>query len=386
MGRVMFHKGKPVIIITIMLLALILMGISNRLHVTRNLRDDIRHDAIPLVATIDAKANVEYQEFMLPGNVTAWHETTIFARTNGYVKRWLVDIGSIVKEGDLLAEIDIPDVEAQLRRAEADLKTSIENYHLAKTTALRWINLLKTNSVSKQETDEKISAAASLRSVVNASRAQRDTLRDQVNFKNIIAPFDGIISDRTTDLGTLINEGNTTAIRPLFQIVQANKLRVYVKVPQNVSALIQPCIKARLSFPQHPGKIFLAKLSRTAGAIDPLTRTLMIEFEVDNPEYILLPGGYTQIKLAIPTFKGSVLLPVNTLIFRENGLQIATLNQNNQVTLQSIQIARDFGTDVEINSGVKVGEKIVINPPDSLTTGMTVRLVNPGPSSEKKTT
>ncbi len=368
-----YHAKLSGFIVIAMLI--VTVGVIARVQSENALNKVTKKQAINHVATVIANPGKAKEELILPGNVVAWHEATIFARTNGYIKKWLVDIGSRVKEGDLLAIIEIPEVEAQLRQAEADLNTAIANYDLAQSTAERWKNLLKTNSVSKQETDERVSSAVSLKATMNSARARRDMLKDLVSFKRVVAPFDGIISSRSTDIGTLINEGSSSTTLPLFNIVQADKLRIYVNVPQNYSSRIKPDIIATLHFSEHPGISYPAKLLQTAKAIDPATRTLLTEFEVDNSKYELLPGGYTQVHLTIPAEEGSVILPVNTLIFRSQGLQVATVDQENKVTLKSIKIARDFGTEVEVDSGIAIGEKIIVNPPDSLVTGSKVEIV-----------
>lgn len=370
------YRGK-ILGAAIIMLAISTSGIMGRVKSANELKHNTDDQLVSRVTVVTAKTGEAKEEIILPGNVVAWHEASIFARTNGYIKKWLVDIGTNVKKGDLLAVIEIPEVEAQLRQAEADLNTAIANYNLAQSTAIRWEGLLKTRSVSKQDNDEKASAAISSKAIMNSAKAKRDSLKDLVSFKNVIAPFDGTISNRRTDIGTLINEGSSTTAQPLFNIVQANRLRVYVKVPQNYSSSITPDMIANLTFSEHPGKKYPAKLLETAKAIDPTTRTLLTEFEVDNTDYTLLSGGYTQVHLTIPAVKGSVILPVNTLIFRSKGLQVATVDNTNKVTLQSITIARDFGTTVEVDSGIKIGQKIIINPSDALVSGTQVEIMTP---------
>ena len=341
--------------------------------------------AILNVAVIDAEAAPRTQEIVLPGNVQAWHEATIYARVNGYIKKWDTDIGAHVKAGDLLAEIVAPELDAQLRQAEADLKTAEANNALAQSTALRWKSLLKTDSVSKQETDEKVSSALANVAVVNAARANRDRLLELVSFERVVAPFDGIITSRTTDIGSLINAGSGNTLRPLFHIAQANPLRVYVRVPQNYSTYIKPGLVVDLFFSEHPGKIYQAKLLDTARAIDPVSRTLLTQFVVDNSDYQLLPGGYTEVHLKLPTHKGTVRLPVNTLLFRSEGLRVGILDGDSRVILKAVKISRDFGNYVEINSGINPGEKVIVNPSDSLLSGQKVHVVTfPSAPKDKK--
>jgi RND family efflux transporter MFP subunit len=245
-----------------------LLGIGSRVISNFQLRRQTNLAAITTVATIKATQAPSIEEIILPGNVQAWHEATIYARTNGYVKDWKTDIGAHVNAGDLLAVIETPELDAQLRQAEADLKTAEANNHLAQTTAVRWKTLLKTSSVSKQEADEKNADALAKAAIVNAALANRDHLKNLVSFNNVTAPFDGIITSRTTDIGSLISSGSTTQ-RPLFHIVQAHPMRIYVSVPQNYSARITPDMIVELTFAEHPGKIFKAKLLQTAKAINP---------------------------------------------------------------------------------------------------------------------
>lgn len=377
------YHGKISIIATLIML-IILFGIITRVWSNSKLANNTKKQAVMLVTTVAAKATDATEDLILPGTVTAWHEAIIYARTNGYVKKWLADIGSKVKKDDVLALIEIPEIEAQLRQAEADLKTAVANNDLAQSTSQRWVALLTTNSVSKQETDEKMSSAHALQAAMNSARAKRDMLVDLVNFKRVVAPFDGIITNRSTDIGALISEGSSTSTTPLFTIAQADRLRVYVKVPQNYSSRINKSIIATLKFSEHPGKSYKAKLIRTAKAIDPTTRTLLTELEVDNSNYELLPGGFTEVHLGMPGLKESVTLPVNTLIFRASGLQVATIDNDNKVVLKPIKIARDFGTEVEIDSGIAVGDQIIINPSDSLTQGAVVEKVTPKIDNQDK--
>lgn len=379
------QSGRRLIIASLIVVSIALVGIGIRVITSIALRNQTNLDAVMTVAVIKATSNPEMEEIILPGNVEAWHEATIYARTNGYIKKWYADIGTYVKRGDLLAEIETPELNAQLRQAEADLKTAEANNALAQSTAKRWVDLLKTDSVSHQETDEKVSDARAKAALVNAARANRDRLRELVSFERVVAPFDGVITSRTTDIGSLITEGSTNQ-RPLFHIAQANRLRIYVKIPQNYSSRVTSDMIVELYFAEHPEKIYSAKLLQTAKAIDPLSRTLLAQFVADNKNYELLPGGYTQVHLKFPAVKDNVRLPVNTLLFRKEGLQIATLDKNDNVVLRSIKIARDFGNEVEVDSGITPGETVIINPSDSLITGQHVQVMsfNEAVKAEKK--
>ena len=369
------EKKHRSLIITIALISLlVLIVICFRIYSAIALRHQTVANELPIVSIIFAKQVQGAEKIILPGNVQAWHEATIYARTNGYIKKWYVDIGSHVKSGELLAEIETPELDAQLRQAEADLNTAIANNNLAQSTAKRWINLLKTDSVSKQEADEKISSAAALQAVVISSRANVDRLKELVSFERVIAPFDGVITSRTTDIGALINAGSSSTGVALFRLSQTNPLRVYVNIPQNYTSRIKPNMTVSLSFSEHPGQIFPAKLVETAQAIDPASLTLLAQFSSENKEGKLLPGGYTEVTFNLPVLSQTIRLPVNTLLFRSEGLQIATIDNNNHVVLKSIKISRDFGTEVEIESGIKPGERIIVNPPDSIINGEQVRV------------
>ena len=368
-----FFHGVIIVIIIMLIIAII--GIGYRMIEFRKLRRVTNRQASINVAVIKAAAESVNEEIVLPGNVTAWHDATIYARTNGYLTRWMVDIGAHVHTGDLLALISAPEVDAQLRQTEADLVTAQANYYIAHTTADRWRNLLKTDSVSKQETEEKISSEKATAAIVNSTRANRDRLRELVSYERVIAPFDGVIMSRNTDIGRLINAGSSGAV-PLFRLVQSDRLRVYIRIPQFYSAKIVPHFTAKLYFTEHPDQTYTAKLLDTAKAIDPNDRTLLAEFAIDNANYQLLAGGYTETHLIISVNKHAVRLPVNTLIFRSKGMQVATIEGDSKVLLKPITIGRDFGDSVEVVSGLQSGESVIVNPPDSIFPGEKVHIVS----------
>lgn len=356
-----------------------LVGIAYRIYEGIILNRVTQQQAIPNVATVTAIHDDKADEIVLPGNVQAWHETTLYARTNGYIKEWFTDIGTQVKEGDLLAKIEAPEIDAELLQAKADLNTAQANYELSKSTNQRWQILLQTESVSQQEADVTRSNEAANLAMVAAAQANVERLTELVNFQSIVAPFDGVITSRTIDVGTLIQEGSSTAENPLFHIVQSDPLRVYVRVPQNYAARLSQDMQVNLYFNEYPGKIFPAILLNIAEGIDYATRTLLVEFIVNNPDYDLLPGSYTEVHLLLPMPANTVRLPVNTLLFRAQGLQVATIDSNNQVVLKSIMIGRDFGDEIEVVSGVNVGEAVIVNPSDGLINGQKVNVVTPAP-------
>lgn len=365
---------RHLVLVLGLFLILALIIIFSRIQANHKLRKNTNTQATLVVATLITKPGPAIEQIILPATVQAWHEATIYGRTNGYIRKWYADIGSHVKKGDLLAEIEAPEVNAQLNQAEADLNTAIANENLAIITAKRWVNLLKTSSVSKQETDEKISGQEATAALKQAAQANRDRLRDLVRYERVIAPFDGIISQRSIDIGSLINAGSGTGVFPLFHIVQSKRLRVYVQIPQTYVSNIKPDMVVTLSFSEHPGKSFPAKLYKTADAINATSLTLLAQFWADNPDGELLPGGFTEMHFKMPLSRKLIHIPVNALLFRSENLQVAVVNKDNKVSLRSITISRDFGNEVEVNSGLNIGERIILNPPDSLIEGQKVQL------------
>lgn len=380
------RKDSANILIVVVLVALLIagVGIFVRMHEASALRRATENEAITTVAVIKVPEGPSSEEIVLPGTVQAWHEAPIYARTNGYLKEWKTDIGTPVKAGDLLAEIETPDVDAQLHQAQADLKTAEANNQLAQSTAKRWEDLLKTNSVSKQDADERTSAAAASAATVASAKANLDHLQQLEDFKLVTAPFDGIITARNTDNGALINAGSSGTGPELFHIAETDKLRVYVQVPETYVGAITNDLVPELHFAEHPGEAFPAKLTRTADALDPAARTLLIELEVDNTKNELMPGGFTEAHLKLPSPATTVRLPVNTLLFRAEGLQVATIDADGRALLKPVKVSRDFGKEVEVQSGIAPGEAIIVNPPDSLATGQPVRVVTASDEDDNK--
>lgn len=365
---------KPLILLSILLL-LMLVLIGLRIFAYLKIRKETNVNLLPLVSVAKAEAYEKQDKILLPGTLLAWHETPIYARTNGYIKNWYVDIGSKIKKGDLLAFIETPELDAQLRQAKADLEVAIAQNKLAQSTAKRWLYLRQSDSVSQQATDEKVDTAKALAATVISQRANRDHLQQLVDFQRVLAPFDGIISDRRTDIGSLINIGSSPSEQqPLFRIVQVNPLRLYIKIPQAYSSRIKPNVHITLQVPEHPGETFSASLLATANAIDPNTRTLLAQFVVKNPTEVLLPGAYTAVKLTVPNVANALRLPINALIFRKEGLQVATISKDNKIILKKIKIHKDFGNYVVVTDGVKLDEPIVVNPSDTIYAGQEVRI------------
>jgi RND family efflux transporter MFP subunit len=380
------QKGGSGIWLALFVIAAVLAigGIVLRLQSESQLSHETKNAAVADVVVMQAPKGPAAEEIVLPGNMQAWHEAPIYARTNGYLKDWVTDIGAPVKEGDLLAEIEAPEVDAQLHQAEADLATAQANNKIAQITAERWENLLKTSAVSKQDADDKIAAAAASAATEASAEANVNHLHELVSFERIVAPFDGIITARNTDNGALIDAGSSGTGPELFHIAETDKLRVYVEVPETYADAVKPDLVAELHLAEHPGETFPAKLSHTADAIDPNTRTLLIELEADNDKGVLLPGGFAEVHLKLPASAETVMLPANTLLFRAQGMQVATIDDNGKAVLKSITIGRDYGNQVEVKSGITPGETIIVNPPDSLITGQPVHVVTPGGDKDGK--
>lgn len=333
-------------------------------------------EALISVATTKPEPLTGATELVLPGNLQANYQAPIYARTSGYLKRWLVDIGAPVKAGQLLAEIESPEVDEQLRQAEANLATAQANQKIADVTATRWRHLRETDSVSKQEADEKISAADASDAQVQAARANVLRLRELTGFERIVAPFDGVITARETDIGQLINAGSGTGPE-LFRIADMRRLRLYVRVPQSYAAAMRPGLEAELRFPDRPGKTYVATLDTTSSAIDPASRTLMVELIVDNQNRELLPGAYTEVHFHVPASVNgqSFMLPANVLLFRGDGLHVATVDAHDHVVMKPVTIGRDYGSSIEIVSGVSADDDVILSPPDSLANDAAVRVV-----------
>jgi RND family efflux transporter MFP subunit len=307
----------------------------------------------------------------------AFTDAPIYARTNGYVRRWFVDIGAHVKARQLLAEIETPEVDQQLGQARAQFATAQADYKLAKSTAERWQNLRKTDSVSQQETDEKVGDMESKSATMEASRANVRRLEETQSFQKIYAPFSGVITARNVDIGDLINAGSNGTGSDLFRLEAIRQMRVYIQVPQLNSRSAVPGMPAELAIPEMPGKRFAGHVVRTSDAMDPASRTLRVEVDVDNPDEVLMPSEYVEVHLKVSTPTNSLIVPVNALLFRSEGISAAVVRADH-VVLQPIIIGRDFGDELEVTSGLAPDDQIVINPPDSIAAGQKVRLAPAG--------
>jgi RND family efflux transporter MFP subunit len=326
---------------------------------------------------VSPKQTAPAQEIILPGNVQPFITSPIYARTNGYLRKWYFDIGAHVKKGQLLAVIETPEVDQQLEQSLSNLNTAKANLALAEITKNRYQGLLKTNAVSQQDADNAAGTYNANKTIVEANQANVKQLQALQSFEKIYAPFDGIVTARNTDIGDLINSGsssNSSVKTDLFHIAQPGKLRVYVNVPEEYSQGIKPGMTADLSLAEFPGRKFQGKLVRTSEDINVTTRTLLIEIDVDNPTGTLLTGSYAEVHLAVPTQASTFLLPVNALLFRSEGLRVGIV-KGGKVTLTAVTAGHDFGNQIEIVAGLKPDDQVIVNPPDSIVSGQQVQIV-----------
>jgi len=354
--------------------AAIYFGIRSRVAEAKTLARATEQSAVPIVNVIHPKRGAPTSEIVLPGGAQAFVDAPIYARTNGYLKKWYFDIGARVKQDQLLAEIETPEVDQQLEQARSELETAKANLNLATTTADRWKKLLEEDSVSKQETDQAVSNLQAQKATVASSAANVHRLQELQSFEKVYAPFDGIITARNTDVGALINAGAaTTPGRELFHLAAIHTLRVYVSVPEVYLRAAIPGAIATLTLDEFPGQVFRGTLARNANAIDPISRTLLVEVDVDNPAGQLLPGAYMSIHLKLPEQIRSVTIPANTLLFRSEGLRVGVV-KNNRVALIPAKIGRDYGDTVEVLSGLQPADAIIVDPSDSLISGAEVQV------------
>jgi len=355
--------------------ALLISGIWSRVKSGAALRAETAQAALPAVSVVSPKPTSPTDEIILPGNVQPYITSPIYSRTNGYLKKWYFDIGAHVNKGQLLAVIETPEVDQQLQQARSNLLTAQANLELASVTKNRYQGLLKSNAVSQQDVDNAVGTYNANKSIVEADKAAVEQYSALVSFEKIYAPFDGVITARNTDIGDLINSGSSAGVKTdLFHIAQPGRLRVYVNVPEEYSQGTKTGMTADLTLAEFPGRKFQGKLVRTADAINVTTRTLLIEVDVDNPTGTLLTGSYAEVHLAIPTRAATLLLPVNTLLFRSEGLHVGVV-KDGKVVLTAVTPGHDFGNEIEIVSGLTADDQVIINPPDSIVSGQAVQIV-----------
>jgi RND family efflux transporter MFP subunit len=377
----------PVAIVAAVTIVLAIVGIVRREHASTVLAKYTDAASAPPVSVEQPVMQQSGQEIVLPGNMQAFTMAPIYARTTGYVKAWYHDIGSHVKQGDLLAVIETPELDQQLSQAKADLATAQSNAALAKTTAARYQDLIGNNAVSQQDTDNAVAQSKSTTTQVNSAEANVQRLQELQSFERIVAPFDGVITARNIDVGQLISAtGSTTTAgagtivgnKEVFDISAIRTVRVFVNVPQIYSPDARSGVIATLTLPQYPGRKFEGKLVRTSDAVDPATRTLLAEVDVNNASGELLPGSYTEVHLHTSNPAPALLVPVSALILEPDGLYVGVVDANSIAHLVHVVAGRDLGTSMEILSGLAPKQGVIANPPDSLTDGEKVRIVTPG--------
>jgi RND family efflux transporter MFP subunit len=370
-------KGSFFLVFLAIVVALIVVGafvLFERHAQFQALAKDTEKLAVPTVAVIHPTSEGAAEDLVLPGTLQAYVESPIYARTNGYLVKWYHDIGSRVNKGDLLADIETPEVDQQLMQARADLVTAQANEHLSQITEARYSDLLKTDGVSKQEVDNATGDLAAKRAIVQSVDANVHRLEELKSFQKVYAPFHGVITQRSVDIGTLINAGNGGTSQQLFYLAQTDPIRLYVNVPEAYAPSIHKGLRAYLELAQYPGQKFLGQVVRTAEAIDLATRTLLTEVDVPNKAELLLPGGYAQVHLQIHVQSERLQVPVNALLFRSEGLRAVVIDGNHKVRLQALSIGRDYGTSLEVLTGLNADDWIVLNPPDSIENGEEVHV------------
>jgi RND family efflux transporter MFP subunit len=374
------RRGAGLLLLALAVLAVlayaIISGLNSRASSLKNLGAETKDLAEPTVVVVRPKQMAASEEVVLPGDMQAYVDTPIYARSNGYLTKWYVDIGEPVKAGRLLAEIETPEVDRQLRQARADWETAKANYSLAVSTAKRWQTLLTSDSVSKQETDEKIGDLAAKKAIMTAAEENVHRLEEVQSFQKVYAPFNGIITARKVDVGALIDAGANSPNRELFHEGATDKLRVFINVPEVYTPALKPGTRAEITLAEYPGRSFGGTLVRTARAIDLTSRTLLAEVDVQNTTGELLPGAYASVHFKLPAVVQSLTLPGNTLLFRAEGLQVAAV-RNGRTQLLPIKMGRDFGNEVEIISGIHQDEAVIVNPSDSIESGEPVRIKTP---------
>ena len=371
-------------------IAVVVFGIVERRQNEVTVAQWTEAQAIPEVAVLTPKSSPAVAPLVLPGNIQAWYEAPMYARVSGYLKMWYFDYGAHVKKGDVLAEIDTPDLDAQLAAAQAKLNSALAVVNVRKTelqfaesTYNRWRES-PTGVVSEQETESKQADYGSAKARLNAANAEVaenqgevDRLNALEGFKKIIAPFGGVVTARETDIGALINAGSGTSNEPeLFRMADVSKMRIFVQVPQQQSAGIAPGQEAEVHLPQYPGRTFKATVATTSDAINMEARTLLVELHVDNPDGLLQPGAYAQVVFRLPSNPDVLRIPTSALVFRKQGLQVATLGPGDKIELKSVTLGRNLGTDVEVVSGLSVSDRVVDSPPDSLASGDLVHVAS----------
>ena len=371
------------LLIAVLVLATALaFGIASHVRQMRAQEDFAAKMSEVSVEFVRVHQNDKPVELVLPANIEAVHQTTLFARATGYIARWLVDIGDTVTEGQLLAEIVAPDLDQELAQAQHQLQQARANYEIAQLTAVRWEQLWQKQVVSKEENDTDQAAYRAAEATMNADQANVERLMALEAFKNVTAPFAGRITARLIDIGTLVSAGSGSAGTTLYQIAQTNPLNIFVNVPQSNAPDIHDGLAAKLLVNEYPNRNFEARVTRTAAALDPASRTLNTELQIPNDDGALYAGMYAYVKFTLSDGNGPIIIPANAFVFKTEGPQVATLTKDDRIHWQKIQVGRDFGTEMEVLSGLEDGSAVVVNPTDDLTEGLRV-LARPVGGAEK---
>jgi RND family efflux transporter MFP subunit len=361
----------------VLAVAIVVVGIALRVKDEHQLKDWTETQAVPSVNVIVPVKEAPGAVLALPGRLEAFESAPIYARVNGYLKSWRVDIGSQVKAGEELAVIDTPELDQQLNQARADLASAKADAALAKTTAERWQALLDSDSVSRQEVDDRTQDYVAKQARVVAAQANVDRLVATKSFAKIVAPFDGVITARDTDIGALINAGGGTGPQ-LFSVASVDKLRLYVRVPQEDAPMIKPGGTATFTVPEYGSKTFTAKVVGLASSVNAASGTTLVQLLVDNPDHLLLPGGFVNLHFALPARAGALRVPASSLIFDNQGLRLATVDAHDAVRFRSVAILQDLGNAVDIGSGLADNDRVIDTPPDGLVEGDHVEVIKPG--------
>jgi RND family efflux transporter MFP subunit len=350
-------------------------GIASRVITGNRVENWTEAQAVQNVQVLTLASAKKGSTLSLPGEVQAFINAPIYGQVSGYVKKWYVDIGAPVKQGQLLAELSTPELDGQLQQAQANLLTAQATQRLSAATAQRWDSLFRQGAVSRQDFDEKQADLAAKTAAVEAARAAVYGLQGQSAFKQLVAPFDGTVTSRSVDIGNLVTVGNGSGT-PLFTVADRSKVRIYVRVPQTYAGILHEGMTAEFSVPEYPGKVFTARLAANADAVSGQSGTLLVQFLYDNPDGAIRPGAYAEVKISLPAGGGGIRVPATALIFRDEGLMVATVGPDNKVVLKTIRLRQDMGAAVMVASGLSLEDRVIDNPPDSIQAGDTVRVTS----------
>jgi RND family efflux transporter, MFP subunit len=369
------HRGIRLagLIAVVVIMAVVIMGIATRIVEARHLKTWTDRQAVPTVSVAVPEKGAAGSPLELPGRIEAYTQAPIYARVGGYLKGWKVDIGAPVKAGQLMAEIETPDLDQQLLQAKADLASAQANAALAATTAKRWQAMLSSDSVARQEVDEKTGDFTAKQALAHAAQANVDRIEAMKGYTRIVAPFDGVVTARNTDIGALINPGSSSG-QALFVVSDVRKLRVYVQVPQSYAPSIRAGGTAMLTVPEYPGRTFTARVEASAQAVNAGSGSTLIQLSVDNADGKLMPGSFTEVRLNQVASESALRVPASALIFNARGLRLATVDAGDRVTFKTVTILHDYGKSVEIGAGLDAGDRVIDSPPDGLADGDRVQI------------